>query len=288
HSGTRLAGELKIPLVSTPHGSLTRWSFHHKAWKKKWAWNLYQKQDLEAARVVHVTAEEEASDLREIGLQVPLALIPIAVDIPKWRDRAVESKETKTALFFSRIHPKKGLLTLVEAWAALRPPGWRMLVVGPDNMGHRAEVERAVREKGLEKDFIIQDAVFDEAKWETYWNADLFVLPTFSENFGVVIPEALACGVPVITTQGTPWKELKDRSCGWWIPLGVEALTAALREALELSDADRRQMGLRGRQLVEDKYTWASSAKSMKALYEWILGGGNPPPFMIFEKGSLK
>jgi glycosyltransferase involved in cell wall biosynthesis len=283
HGTVRVAKKLKLPFVSTPHGSLTRWSFRHKAWKKKWAWDLYQRGDLEAGRAIHVTAEEEADDLRAIGIRGPLALIPIGVEVPEWREKNKQPQEIKTALFLSRIHPKKGLLTLVEAWAIVRPKGWRMLVVGPDEIGHLAEVQAAVREKGLEKDFVFQGAVYDEAKMELYWNADLFILPTFSENFGLVIPEAMARGLPVLTTQGTPWKELKERSCGWWIPLGKEALAAALREAFGLSDAARREMGIRGRQLVEDKYTWATSAKSMKTLYEWILGGGPPPPFVRFD-----
>jgi glycosyltransferase involved in cell wall biosynthesis len=283
HGTAVIAEKLGIPMVTTPHGSLTRWAFQHKSLKKKLAWGLYQKADLEASRAVHVTAEDEAKDLRELGLKAAIALIPIGIDIPTWRERKTEPKETRTALFVSRIHPKKGLLTLVEAWAAVRPVGWRMRVVGPDYTGYRPEVERAVKAKGLEKEFIFEDAVYDAAKWELYWDADVFILPTFSENFGLVIPEALACGVPVITTQGTPWKELEERSCGWWIPLGVDPLVEAIRKATSLTDGERSQMGLRGRQLVEEKYTWESVAKNMKLLYEWVLGGGNPPPFIMLD-----
>jgi glycosyltransferase involved in cell wall biosynthesis len=158
-----------------------------------------------------------------------------------------------------------------------------MRIVGPDESGHRVEVEKAVVEKGLEKDFIFEGAVYGDAKWEVYREADIFILPTFSENFGIVVPEALACGVPVITTEGTPWKELNERSCGWWIPLGVEPLKEALRKAFASSEAERRQMGVRGRRLVEEKYTWSVSAKSTKDLYEWILSGGTPPSFMILD-----
>jgi glycosyltransferase involved in cell wall biosynthesis len=284
HSAARLAAGMGMPLVTTPHGSLTRWAFGHKSWKKKWAWELYQKRDLELSKVVHVTAQEEAEDLRALGFEGPLALIPIGVDLPPWEvDPRTSSKEIRTALFFSRIHPKKGLLNLVEAWAAARPKGWRMRIVGPDESGHRQEVEKAVGEKGLEKEFVFEGPVYGDAKWEVYRDADLFILPTFSENFGIVVPEALACGVPVITTEGTPWKELNERACGWWIPLGVETLAQALRKALNLSDVERRQMGIRGRRLVEEKYTWSVSAKSMKALYAWILDGGTPPSFMMLD-----
>ncbi len=280
HTAVRVSKELKLPLVITTHGMLTQWHFNHKAWKKRPAWWLYQKKDLETARAVHITSKDEGDDLRKIGFKGSMALIPNGSEIPKWHEPSMEPKETRTALFFSRIHLKKGLLNLVEAWAALRPKGWRMLIVGPDTEGYGQVVKNAVRNKGLEKDFVFMEPVYGQAKWDVYRNADIFVLPTFTENFGIVIPEAMACGLPVITTHGTPWNEIRERNCGWWIPIGVDPLVEALRRAISASDAERRAMGKRGRQLVEEKYNWDSAAKKMLILYEWILGGGQTPPFV--------
>jgi glycosyltransferase involved in cell wall biosynthesis len=281
HYAVVVAKKLKIPLIATPHGMLTEWSFHYKWLKKRLAWWIYQKNDLNQARVVHLTSIDEEKDLRRLGFKGTTAVIPNGVEIPSWREETPIEKPYRTALFVSRIHPKKGLLNLVEAWKQVQPKGWKMRLVGPDEGGHLAEVQKTVREKGLEPDFIFSGPLYGNALWEAYWQSDLFILPTMNENFGNVVPEALACGVPVITTHGTPWEELDTHSCGWWIPVGVAPLAEALRKATELSDAQRREMGKRGRKLVEEKYTWHSVGKQMKTLYEWVLGGGPKPPFLL-------
>jgi glycosyltransferase involved in cell wall biosynthesis len=111
-------------------------------------------------------------------------------------------------------------------------------------------------------------------------HAAIFVLPTYSENFGMVIAEALAHGTPVITTQAAPWREILDERCGWWIRTGPEALRAALLEALAVQDASRREMGMRGRALMERRYSWQQVASEMTAAYEWLTLGGRRPDFV--------
>ena len=100
--------------------------------------------------------------------------------------------------------------------------------------------------------------------------------PTFSENFGVVVAEALGHGLPVITTRGAPWADLETHGCGWWIDIGVEPLAAALRQAMALSDDERRAMGERGRAYVQ-RYNWDVIAREMIHVYRWMLGHGDPP-----------
>ena len=134
-----------------------------------------------------------------------------------------------------------------------------------------------MREAGVESEFSFAGPVQEARKWDFFARADLFVLPSFSENFGLVVGEALAAGVPAITTRGTPWQELVTQRCGWWVDVGVEPLAAALREAVACSDAERAEMGRRGRRLVEEKYAWPAVARQMKAFYEWVLGGGPTP-----------
>ena len=144
---------------------------------------------------------------------------------------------------------------------------------------YEAKVKARVKELGLEDQFIFTGALNDDEKWEAYARADLFVLPTYSENFGIVVAEALWAGVPVITTKGTPWKELEDRKCGWWIDLPEEGsnpsnwtmLVSALEGVMLMSDDERREMGERGRRLVEEKYTWDAVVKAMVKGYETIL-----------------
>jgi glycosyltransferase involved in cell wall biosynthesis len=240
-------------------------------------WTAYQKWALQQATLFHVTSEEEVEALRDLGLEQPVALIPNGVQLPELDDTVASSSSRQRALFLSRLHQKKGLPMLIEAWAEIRPAGWELVLVGPSEEGHRAELEEQVRVHGLEDVVTFAGSVSDEEKWAVYQSADLFVLPTYSENFGIVVAEALAAGVPVITTTGTPWRELETQDCGWWVAPEKEAIGQALGEAVHAADEQRRAMGERGRRLVESRYSWRGVAEQMHATYRWLTGDGDRP-----------
>ena len=122
--------------------------------------------------------------------------------------------------------------------------------------------------------------VYGDEKWQLYRQADVFVLPTYSENFGIVVAEALASGTPVITTTGTPWEELQTKQCGWWIPCTQEDITYAVRAAINATDEKLQLLGLNGRRLMEERYSVESIAQQMKCLYEWILGKTDKPEYV--------
>ena len=113
--------------------------------------------------------------------------------------------------------------------------------------------------------------VGDEEKWAYYRQADLLIHPSVSENFGITIAEGLAAGLPVICTKGTPWQDIEEHKCGWWIDIGVEPLAQALKAAMTLSYEDRQAMGERGQKLIADKYTWDAVAEKMVNGYKGIL-----------------
>ena len=140
-------------------------------------------------------------------------------------------------------------------------------------MLERKDVLARLDQLGITQDWEFSDALDDVQKWEAYMSSDLLVHPSVSENFGITIAEGLAAGLPVIATKGTPWKELQEWGCGWWIDLGVEPLVAALKEATSLDDGNRRQMGENGRRLVEEKYTWDAVVKKILVGYEEVLNG---------------
>src|SRR5207248_3046583 len=126
-----------------------------------------------------------------------------------------ERKELRTALFLGRIHPIKGLSLIIDAWAKLRPRKWQLQIAGPDEVGYRAELEKIVSAVSLSGAVHFSGPVHGEAKDRAFANADLFILPSFSESFGMVIGEALAHGVPVLTTTKTPWSKIAAEGCGW-------------------------------------------------------------------------
>lgn len=272
-----------VPLVITPRGMVEPWAMQHQALKKTLGWHLYQSHVLQSADLLHATSTLEARNLRELGLDAPIAVIPNGVEIPDaWKQTPTE-ESPRRVLFLSRIHPKKGLPNLIDAWAQLQPSGWELVITGPDEDGHRAEIEDRAERRGISDDVTFTGPVYGDEKWALYRNSDLFVLPTHSENFGVVIAEALASGLPAITTKGAEWSILEREGCGWWIEIGVEPLIEALRDAMGRTDAERLEMGQRGRRVAEEEFSWDSVAERMMGVYRWLLDEGEQPCFVYDE-----
>lgn len=270
HAMNLVAYRLGIPVVISPRGMLDPWALSVKKWKKRLGMVLYQKRDLKRAAAFHATATAEADHIRDFGMKQPIGIVPNAVSYPEELPIANKAADIKTAFFMSRLHPGKGLLLLAEAWAKVKPDGWRMVVAGADSYGHKAEVVAKLNALQIEQDWDFVGELDDVQKWQALVNADLFIHPSASENFGISIAEALCAGLPVITTKGCPWEEI-DGQCGWWINRTVEHLSNAMREAMGLSNDERTAMGKRGQALIQAKYTWPAVARQMIAFYETLL-----------------
>jgi glycosyltransferase involved in cell wall biosynthesis len=283
HAVATLARRCRVPRVVSPRGMLDGWALNWHGWRKRVAWRLYQRRDLVRADLLHATSEAEAENLRRLGFRQPIAVIPNGVEaaLPASSPASPASHGPRVALFLSRVHPKKGLLHLVAAWAALRPPGWALWIAGPDEGGHEAQVRDAVRAAfpGTDgKTVRFLGTVSDAGREQVMAQAELFVLPTLSENFGQVVAEALVAGLPVVTTKAAPWAALAEERAGWWVDVGADALAGALREACALPPAELRAMGERGRAWAEPRFAWPAVAHRMRSVYGWLLHGGTPPP----------
>ena len=284
HISSKFAFKNSIPYIISPKGMLEPWSLNTSNYAKKLALKLYQQKDLEKATCIHATSEMESQNIRNLGLNNPIAVIPHCIDLStiSLRERKLEKDKYKI-LFLSRIHPKKGIELLIDAYADLASTlryNWQVQIVGNGNANYIKALMHRIKKRGLENEIKISDPQFGSDKLKTLQEADVFVLPTYSENFGVVIAEALSCGIPVITTKGTPWEELNTYNAGWWIDIGVNPLVDALSKALELTDEERIQMGRNGRKLIEQKYSVETVTEKMIKLYKWILEGGKKPEFV--------
>jgi glycosyltransferase involved in cell wall biosynthesis len=269
-----------LPLVISPRGMLQSEAMGHRAWKKQLAMATYQAALLRRATAFHATSLAEVERLRALGLRQPVLMLANAVDMPALGRQPPAGDGRRRALFLSRIHPHKGVLELLQAWAGVSPTGWRLTLAGPGDPEFRSQVASRVATMPARSPVELLDAIADDAKWALYASSDLVVLPSRSENFGVVVAEALACGVPVLTTTGTPWSQLPVRGCGWQVAPDARSLARALHEATVVDDAQLRAMGARGREWMRSDYSWQGVGRHLADAYDWLAAGqppDNPP-----------
>ncbi len=260
-----------VSRVVSPRGMLGTWAMRNGKWKKHLAWRLYQRKDLEQASAFHATSEQEASEIRSLGFQQPILVAPNGVQLP---DQLPTRKRNgkRQALFLSRIHPKKGLIMLVDAWkCADVSSDWQLVIVGPSENGHKEVVESHIRKIGLADSIHFRPQVVDIEKWQLYMDSDLFILPSFNENFGIVIAEAMAAGLPTITTTGTPWECLISQKAGWWVPASVAPIANAIREAVNMSDVELTQRGANGAKWIASALSWQRTAQQFVEFYPTLL-----------------
>lgn len=269
-----------IPYLITPRGMLEPWIMNRHRWKKQLAMFLYQSRDIRNAACLHATCEMEKVSIRKLGFRNPIALIPNGIDFEKI-PAPKQVFDKKRIVFLSRIHLKKGIELLLEAWGNLNTGGWVLEIAGEGDDTYIKELEKKIA-NGTNRNVSMAGPKYGDDKWTFLKSADCFILPTYSENFGIVIAEALAVGVPVITTKGAPWQELVTYECGWWIELSVNNLMAALTEVMKTNPDELLAMGQRGRQLILQNYDIRKVAQKMTKLYQWIDDGSkeNRPPFV--------
>lgn len=270
-----------FPYIVTPRGMLDPWARRNSAWKKALAGAAFERAHLRGATILRATAELEAQHFRDMGLTNPIAIVPNGIDLPVLEER--QTPALRQMLFLSRIHPKKGVDILLKSWAQLadRHVGWELVIAGIDENGHEAELKQLALDLGVPRTRFIGERHGTE-KQQLYRDADLFVLPTHAENFGLVVAEALAQETPVITTRNAPWPGLETERCGWWIDLDQHRLTETMRAALARPSAELAQMGRRGRRWVERDYMMTQVADRMREVYLWA-GKQGPKPESIHD-----
>lgn len=271
-------------LVTSPRGTLSDWALANSALKKKVAWPI-QRLILERSDLLHATSYEEYGEIRKLGLRAPVAVIPNGIDLPEMvENKNIKIGERKKLLFMSRIHPKKGIDLLLLAWEKIQVlyPDWDLVIAGTGHERHIKDVVSLAEKLRLDR-VHFPGPLYGFDKENAYRSASLFILPTHSENFGMVVAEALSYGCPVIVSKGAPWSELEKNGCGWWIDNDVDTIKHTLVGAMNKSDDDLRSMGLRGRDWMGADYAWSAVARRMVDSYVWLRNGGELPPWIILD-----
>ena len=287
-AGALLARRAGCPFVISPHGMLERWALDHRAIQKFLPWHAWERRIVSSACLLHAMSDHEQRGFRACGFRNPATVHPLGLNFAAVQPRRTASAKPRTCLFLSRLHPVKGLAAFVEAWRDVRPAGWRLAIVGPDEAGHQQELKAAVAAYGLHECVEFMGPAYGPDKWRWYASADLFALPSYSENFGLVVAEAMASGLPVITTTGTPWKVLSDERLGWWVDPTPKALATALADATARPDSELKEMGKAAACYARNHFSWTSIASDIGEVYHWLVTGGPAPPTIRFADDSLQ
>jgi glycosyltransferase involved in cell wall biosynthesis len=280
----RAAQRMGLPYVLSPRGMLEPWALRYKAGKKRLAWLAYQRRIVHGAAALVATAAQECQNIKALVPHLPVAVIPNGV---AWPAEPVchGQRAQRALLYLSRVHPKKNVLGLIRAWQrTCALPGrsdWSLCIAGPDELGHTAEAQALVASLGLAERVRFIGSVSEADKPAVFGGTDLFVLPSFSENFGVAVAEALAYGIPAIATTGCPWQGLQQHRCGWWVGPDDDSLAHALAEATAAPAEVLREMGLRGRDYAAATFAWPGIASMMTQFYEWLLGQRHEAPSFV-------
>ena len=277
----RVARRLGKPLVISPLGHLDAWSLARNPWRKRLVRALVEDRNWRAARAWVAKSYREAEQIRALGLPGIIRVIPNGMDPAHYAapfdpapilDLHPALRGRRVLLFLSRLHPKKGLPLLLTAWRALatRFPDWILLVAGDPDSPHGREVVDGARDLVAAGRVVFAGAVQGRLKDAALGAAHLFVLPSLSENFGQVVLEALASGLPAIVSRACPWGEIESRECGWWVPPEVATLHQILETALEMDPSLLAAMGARGRAWALHEFGWPEIAAKLDGLYREI------------------
>jgi glycosyltransferase involved in cell wall biosynthesis len=319
-----------LPYLISPHGMLDPWALKNSRWKKWVAWRLFERKHLSGARCLRALCASEAHSIQQLQLKNNIAIIPNGIDLPeiemlKRGKQKAESRNSpwqeviepgrKVLLYLGRIHPKKGLVNLLKAWAknqkseigSRKSEEWVLVIAGWDQGGHEAELKRLCAELQIhfgdirvekaesriefqlpafknvsgQKSVVFLGPQFNEAKAVCYHHCDAFVLPSFSEGLPMVVLEAWAYSKPVIMTPECNLPEGFPAGAALKVEANEISLIAGLNELQCMTAEDRMAMGSRAHDLVVERFTWSRVGQQLQAVQEWILGGGAKPDCIL-------
>lgn len=280
-AASRICHREGVPYVISPHGMLDPYAINvRNRWRKRLYLALVERENLKHAAALHFTTAEEQRLAATLRIPFRSFVVPLGLDITEFNGMDAQSDACRqkdgacgdTVLFLSRIDPKKGLDLLIPAFAvvAAARPETRLIIAGPDNTGYLRKVQQLVSKHRLQDRVTYPGMLLGDKKLSALRRAAVLVLPSYSENLGIVLLEAMACGKPVvITNRVNIFREVVDSGSGLATDCDPEAIAEAILFVLDNPER-AREMGQRGRRLVETTFTWPSAAQRMLEVYSQL------------------
>ena len=253
------------PVVWSPRGMLQRWDGTKRRYLKT-LWEVICRSASPTRLVLHATSDEEARESQSRLPDVETVVIPNGVEIPRTITHH-DGHTERRFVYLGRLHPKKGIENLLDAYKKVQQSldiTSTLTIAGEGELAYVATLRNRIQELGLSETVRMMGHVDGDAKKEFFENADVLIAPSHTENFGLVVAEALAHGVPVITSRGTPWSRVEEAGCGLWVDNDPVSLAGAMQR---IHSMPLRDMGVRGREWMQREFAWDALAERMTHVY---------------------
>lgn len=281
--GARFANSLNLPYTVTLRGMMYPNAMKKSCLKKKIALKLYQNKILKNSSCIIATCEDEYRYFRNLGFNTPVAILPNPIEIPIISERLFQKNDTIRIGYLGRLHERKRVERLIYALDYLKDKiddiKLELIIIGADDIKYEIFLKSEVRRLGL-NNVIFTGFLKGEEKNIMLNTLTYLAVPSDFENFGNVITEALVRGIPVIASKGTPWIDLINYNCGWWIDNDQNSLNNTIYEAVLLDKNILNQMSSNGKKLIKEKYSLEIIGKQLKELYNWIITKEKKPDFV--------
>ena len=276
------------PYVITPHGMLYPEAMARSGWKKQLMMKVWFEKDLREASCVHVTCEDEMKHVRDLGYKGPVALIGNPVGVPEWTEQMAAQRLNNpesfgSVAFLGRLHPRKKVENLIYGASICKSADVNIYIMGKGDEEYERFLRAEAQRLGLSERAHFLGFVRGREKFERLASVDALFVPSDMENFGMIIPESLIVGTPVMASLGTPWKSLNDNGCGWWRDNSPESIARVIDELYVMRGKERAKMGERGREYVLRTFAAEKIAGEMVEMYEWLAGNGDKPSCVYEE-----
>jgi len=272
----------RIAYIIRPHGSLDPFLYRRHRARKTIMENWFENRNIKGASAIHFTTDEEMELAKPHIFSTPGVVVPNGLnlkdyaDLPplgSFRDRYPSLSGKKIILFLGRINFKKGFDILVPAFAKVFKTftDIHLVIAGPDNDGYGQKVKGWLEEYNLTNNATFTGMLRGRGKLAAFRDAEMFVLPSYTENFGISVLEAMACGVPVVISDKVNiWREVKNGNAGLVVSTKADDFAESMEKLLLDSDLGKK-MGQRGQYLVKQYYQWEAIGKKLEDVYVSLL-----------------